>query len=451
MTAARKNVLPPAPSTFEAYLRLPAYLRAAFDDLQMMRRRFRRVYPSTERLAVRWAVSRSTAKRWLASLRAAGLLVCVYNGGRGRRCIYYVGPRAVDHAVSDNPQWPEKSRFGGLRMGHVVVEQRSRKDLKNEILTAPGSSSTERGTPSESPPSENQAPATPAADEGVPPQPTGTTPPLGGLEATSERRSAPPDEQPTPQSLCPPQSAASGRQLPKGSEKRSVGRVSGRRDSIAKNRPDLWCLSWFLWRAYSSHTPGGPPKDHPADVGAMKALLGAALLVSKGDEDRALAELAWGFRAYVGDREHRFKPLGKLRRIRDGYGRAPADFEAPRRREDAVLGDARTARRAVAELAGGVGKGGGGAPPRPRPPRPPGGGEGAGGTPAPARGNSAEIPRSVRRELDEARGLAAFLLRQVKGRTPEQLAEEAPRLLAELNRARAWVSRLEQQAKEQKP
>ncbi len=313
------------------------------EDLFHYRRRYRRVIPTTAQLAERHAVDRSTVKRWLAELRAAGVLVCVYNGGQGQRCIYYVGPRAAEQALEENPAWAENSRFGGLRMGQRVRAKRLAKDRKNEILTAPGSSSTERGTPSESPPSENQAPATPAADRDAPPcrPPAGDPMPAAGAVGDAGNRPETPAARPATHAPArprpdephpPPQAAAPS---PRGGHELARDRGRPGRRSVAKDHWDAWCRAWGLWRAYAARARGGPPADHPADVGAMKSLLGRALLRYRGSVDLALDDLAWGFRQYIRDPRDRFKPLGRLARTREEYGRAPPDFQAPWRREQA--------------------------------------------------------------------------------------------------------------------
>lgn len=331
-------------------VRLAPGPRMLLEDLFHFRRRYRRVIPTTSQLAERHGVSRPTVKRWLAELRTAGMLVSIYNGGQGMRCLYYLGPRAAQKALEENPAWnlkgaDEKSTFGALRMGEKVRANRTRKDLKNEILKASGSSSTKRGTPSESPPSENQSPAAPAAVQDAPPcrPPEGDPMPAPqriadadariGLCPTPSPNAA--QEPPKPnEPLSPPQAAASS---PRGAQAPSGG--SGRKArSIAKDRWDLWCRAWGLWRAYAARARGGAPADHPADVGAMKSLLAKALLRYRGSEELALDDLAWGFRAYIRDPRQRFKPLGRLARTRDEYGRAPDSFQAPWRRSEAGLG-----------------------------------------------------------------------------------------------------------------
>jgi hypothetical protein len=68
----------------------------------------------------------------------------------------------------------------------------------------------------------------------------------------------------------------------------------------------------------------------------MKSLLAKALLRYRGSEELALDDLAWGFRAYIRDPRQRFKPLGRLARTREEYGRAPPAFQAPWRRAEAT-------------------------------------------------------------------------------------------------------------------
>lgn len=338
-----------APATIDQPLRvrLAPGPRMLLEDLFHLRRRYRRVIPTTATLAERQGVSRPTIKRWLAELRTAGMLVSIYNGGQGRRCIYYLGPRAAQKALEENPAWnlkdAKKATFGALRMGEVVRAKRMRKDLKSEILKPSDSSSTKRGTPSESPPSENQAPAAPAAVRDDPPcrppvgdpMPTAQGVDAGGALVGSGPSPAPDAAQQRPKPnapLSPPQAAASsprGAQAPSGTGVR-------RARSIAKDRWDLWCRAWGLWRHYAARARGGAPDDHPADVGAMKSLLAKALLRYRGSEEPALDDLAWGFRAYIRDPRQRFKPLGRLARTRDEYGRAPQEFQAPWRRSEAL-------------------------------------------------------------------------------------------------------------------
>lgn len=362
-------------------VRLAPGPRSLLDDLMYLRRRYRRVVPSTDYLAERHGVDRSTIKRWLAALRDAGQLVSVYNGGQGRRCIYYLGPRAVEEAIADNPEWNvkagEKSVFGALRMGRVARARRTALDLKNEILKPLGSSSTERGTPSESPPSEIQAPigeALPVRD--APPH----GPPAGGPlpaqgdatphEHAGDGTSPPAELEPAQERLRRPVPLPPAADSPEGSEaqkKRPRGELPRpARRSLAHDRWDLWCRAWKLWRAYHRKAKGDYV-DHPTDVGAMKSLMLAALMASRRDELAALDHLAWGFREYLRDPRQSFKPLARLARTRAEYGRPPEGFQAPFRPEGVAADLARGTPKRLERLAGGVGAGGRAAPPAPRP------------------------------------------------------------------------------------
>ena len=411
-------------------VRLAPGPRTLLEDLFHYRRRYRRVIPTTAQLAERHGVDRSTIKRWLAELRAGGVLVCVYNGGQGQRCIYYVGPRAAEQARDENPAWSENARFGGLRMGERVRAKRLAKDRKNEILTAPGSSSTERGTPSESPPSENQAPAAPAADRDAPPcrPPAGDPKPAaasvadaGELAAAHALRLATPaPERPKPdEPLTPPRAAGSS---PRGAGAAARDRGRPTRRSVAKDRWDLWCRAWGLWRAYAAKAQGGPPADHPADVGAMKALLSAALLRYRGAEELALDDLAYGFRAYIRDKRQRFKPLTRLVRMREDYGRAPAEFRAPWRKADAVVRRPAFELGAVVDVRA-IATGGAPIETTRQSPRT---GEGSAGAAPPARADAPTLLELARKNVEraeEAHGRGFGSLRAV---------ERAKRLLGEL-------------------
>jgi len=164
--------------------------------------------------------------------------------------------------------------------------------------------------------------------------PTATAVDTGERLKTGERDDATtaPTRPKPPEPLTPPQAAASS---PRGAREPAGGRGRSRRRSVAKEHWDAWCRAWGLWRAYAAKARGGPPADHPADVGAMKALLARALLRYRGSVEPALDDLAWGFRAYIRDPRERFKPLGRLARTREEYGRAPPDFRAPWRKDAA--------------------------------------------------------------------------------------------------------------------
>ena len=155
------------------------------------------VVPSVRSIGEAIGVTGRTVRRALTELRARGLVVGVYNGGRGRRTIYYAGPAAA-RIVGDLPRWEHSHQragktiltFGGLRLGRTALKRQGKQD-KSAILTAPisshgeGSSDRQAATP---PVSEALPASMPPGKREPPPRP----PPRGGDPREGNRKRRPP-------------------------------------------------------------------------------------------------------------------------------------------------------------------------------------------------------------------------------------------------------------------
>src|SRR5258707_391997 len=85
-------------------LQLPRVAKELLIQLHCWRQQRRRIDPSVETLARLVQTTPRTVQRHLAELASAGLVTRVYNGGRARRCIYYVGKRSAELAL-EAPAW----------------------------------------------------------------------------------------------------------------------------------------------------------------------------------------------------------------------------------------------------------------------------------------------------------------------------------------------------------
>ncbi len=297
-------------------------------QLHCWRYQRRRIDPSVETLARLVQATPRTVQRHLAELCQAGLVVRVYNGGRARRCIYYVGAKAAELAAQE-PAWiapcRRKNRPGGalgsLRLGRVA---QSRKDDKIVILKADHSSSVERSD-------RDQEVASVSAGGGlalremapgtIPPPP----PQAGGTGELSAGRCPLPGSQTT----TPPRPPKGGKSLgEKGSTPRAKARTWDR-------HPELWRAAWGLWRDLHQAFRRRELVPDIRDAVAMAGLIDQALFATRQNFDEALRYLGWGFRRHLRFRPD--EPLWKLRRVRNEYGFPLRGWTVPTREDLAKL------------------------------------------------------------------------------------------------------------------
>ena len=309
-------------------LNLPRGAKELLIQLNCWRMQRRRIDPSVETLARLLQTSPRTVQRHLAELSRAGLVTRVYNGGRARRCIYYVGKRVAELAL-EAPSWEapckRKNREGGalgsLRLGRVAL---SRKDDKNVILKPLHSSSVERSD-------RDQKVGGPIAGGSVAPlsqvwSDSPPTPPSGG---TDELERGPTRPLAGSQTHAPP--------TPLGARKSPGGKQSNPRARARTwdRQPELWRAAWGLWRDLHQAFRRRELVPDIRDAVAMAGLIDQALFATRQNFDEALRYLGWGFRRHLRFRPD--EPLWRLRRIRNEYGFPPRGWVIPTREDLARL------------------------------------------------------------------------------------------------------------------
>lgn len=326
------------------------------------RREHRLVNPSVQTLADAIGRTPRTVQRALAALSADGMVVRVYNGGRGRQAIYYLGARALEmageHPAADVPPlWDleadrttvrgEKSYqarlkvFGSLRLGRVAA---SRKGDRFVTLTAPTHYREDLENHSTG---DGAAGGAASVADATPKDVTPPTPPSGGTVAdwTAPAGDVPPDDDRAAMALGALEPAPHGPSHvppspPKGARKKArQGRGSGGAARCWERFPALWRAAFGLWRHYhrAARRPE-PEPDNLRDARAMSGLIAAALFATGQQPEESLRYLAWGFWRAV--RDDRLggggRALWEIRKYRPEYGYPPFSFEVPPR--DPTLG-----------------------------------------------------------------------------------------------------------------
>lgn len=318
----------------------------------------RLVNPSVATLAEVIGRTPRTIQRALAALSSEGLVVRVYNGGRARQAIYYLGKRAAEMAAEQPdadvpPLWGieadrvtsrgEKTYqarlnvFGALRLGARALQRKGDPfvtltgphSLQREDLENQSTRDASRVT------AETVASAAPKAD-------TPPTPPSGGTVTTyaAPDPSEPPEADRASMALAALQTAQPGPSLgppsppPGGRGKKRQGRGGGKGPPVWQRFPALWRAAFGLWRRYhlaARRTP--PPPDSLRDARAMSGIVADALMATRQEPEEALRFMAWGFRRCLKDDRlgGGGRPLWIVRKFRAEYGFPPDTFTTPPR------------------------------------------------------------------------------------------------------------------------
>jgi hypothetical protein len=285
------------------------------------RQRKRLVNPSVANMAGMLQRTERTVQRHLRELEAAGDVLRVYNGGRGKQCVYYLGNAARAHAEKD-PLWAPETRKGALRLGRRAL---SRKGDTRITLNGFHSLDHREGSEIIGGRAETGVASRPACDAAPP------TPPMGGpgsAETTTAAPSSSSTAAPAPTPIAGPTSPPNP---PRG------GKTSGRKGSRAPawiRHPALWRAVWGVWRlAYVRRFGTQPPPDR-LDPVAMAGILDEAMLWAQQDENHALRYVAFGVLRFL---RERFPAEGNrpghvlwyLRRVRVSFGAPSATWTIP--------------------------------------------------------------------------------------------------------------------------
>ena len=307
--------------------------------LRDIRRRSRKVVQSDEALGEALGMHPRSVRRYMLELAGRGLVLRVYNGGRGARCITYVGHGAAAHASEHAPAWGKT--FGTLRKGRAAIARSSSAYPDRSVrVTDDHSLSDLRG--SERNHRAGNEPAGEPTAIALEPAPKSSAPPAplsgGGNLAPASPLASPPSPLPPPtlaEPACPtdvPPGPRRGRK-----EKGQMGVGSGQpppRPRAWNTHPQIWRAAWGMWRTRYQLRFGEHPLAHDGDALAMHALIAAALFAAAQNEGEALRYLAWWLGKYVRDRRpfgahpNELRALWRLARsaTRNSYGRPPASW-----------------------------------------------------------------------------------------------------------------------------
>jgi DNA-binding transcriptional ArsR family regulator len=303
-------------------LTLPRVAKEILIQLHCWKVRKRYVDPSVETLARLVQASPRTVQRHLRELADAGLVFRAYNGGRAKRCIYYVGKSAAEALANAAPGWEEKCHLGSLRLGRAALAKLERKGDKIVTLTADHSSRSERSDRDhrcrDALPSEESATVQQFGEVARPP-----TPLAGGADNAEHGPARPPEGSQTQDPPNPPTGGKGGL---------GTKRSGGGRARIWKTDPALWRLVWGLWDSFfRAYRPKAQRIPDIRDAVAMSGLIREALFAARQSEPEAIRYLAWGFRQHL--RERPRDPLWLLRKTRSSYGWPKSGWAVPTRED----------------------------------------------------------------------------------------------------------------------
>lgn len=306
--------------------------------------------------------SRRTIQFQLAGIERYGMLARAYNGGRAKRCIYFVGSEAAADLEAAFPAWQiacKRGRklgvFGNLRWGKPKLEKESRKDAATCIQDGPHSLPSEetrqRSREAEAMPADGDWPLPLVWTEPPPNLPGGeaaesstpavATPELsaGPMPALAHHELVVSASQP-PRTLPP---LRVGKKRSKSVEARGAG-ASTVRARIWESHPGLFRAAYALVRAFRALKYRGTPfeyEDRQNDPLALHKVLTCALFAGGRREDEALRIGAWWMLKFYRDRkpfgstpiDHH--PLYLLARdaVRLEYGRPPNSWAIPTREQ----------------------------------------------------------------------------------------------------------------------
>lgn len=339
-----------------------AYLRAWGD------RNEGRINPKREQMAAELGCDVRTIQRALRELEAAGVLVRLYNGGRGRRVLCFLGKAATDRA-RNAPEWErthkrgeaEVRTYGAMRMGRVAQRRRGLDDagerpkMGDQNARDTGPATSYKKIPDRDP--KVSAAQTVPANSHCPDQAASPpTPPSGGPAPSSLARCPVPEHKassapklpasesartpsPSTETHEPPGPPARAARPPRGPEtKRHPGASSGPKSSLAPIDPRVWDICWAIWREEHKRRFGrGPVPDGACDRKAMIGLCRTSIREGGGVLDVALNFFAWGVVRYLRDARWsgQVRMLRRLWSLRVEYGHPPIGWKRPWAREQA--------------------------------------------------------------------------------------------------------------------